>query len=360
MFSKNHPIILFVDRNGFSIFQETLANILRLNFPPEAVANLDVINKDGLITLIDSFIEKNKVLSSNLIVILSDEIIYEKDIERQGLAGHESEMESIKRQDIEIQNFLENVPFEEVLAKAIKVENTTRLVAVNKDLVSSIVDPFRKKGSIVLAIVPSFLYGKSVSFAGGLNKLNALEVLRKSEIAKTGNLQTDHKQVNASQDLGQKEGQIEKPQKTRQYILIGVFLILLIVLGIVLAFSLTSNTNSGKTTIPGPSAVKNLTPVILNIESIKVTIVNTARPEITNDLKSGLSGIGFKDITETSASTAQEKSSIWFSKNIPADIRQKTVLEIKKILQDLITLEDQDSDSNIKILIGKAKMPLDI
>ena len=44
MLSKSHPIILFIDRFGFSIYQDTLTTIPKFNFTQDLVSNLDVVN----------------------------------------------------------------------------------------------------------------------------------------------------------------------------------------------------------------------------------------------------------------------------------------------------------------------------
>lgn len=224
MLSKNHPIILFIDRNGFTLFQDTQPNIPRFNFTPDIVSNLDVVNKEQFSNLITSFIHINKIIPSNLGVILSDNVIYVKDLAN----GEES-------QD-KIQAFLENIPFEEVLAKVIKTDTINRIVAVNKDLVMTIINVFVSKGSNVEAVAPSFMYGQNVNFTIGLTQDNVKTILESLEILRVGNLLTDQKKIlpsvivenEKSSDLGAK-----KPQSLRQYILIGVLVTLLVIFVVV-------------------------------------------------------------------------------------------------------------------------------
>src|ERR1035437_2862749 len=127
MLSKNHPLIIFIDRFGFSVYQDTLANIPKFNFTPDLVSNTDVVNKDQFGSLIATFIQINKMVPSSLAVILSDDVIYIKDlvnppkpVPAQGL---KTDSNDEKEHQDEVQNFLEDVPFEEVLAKVIKAGN---------------------------------------------------------------------------------------------------------------------------------------------------------------------------------------------------------------------------------------------
>ena len=230
MFSKNHPIILFLDRSGFSVFQDTMADIAKFNFTPDIVANLDVVNKEQFSTLITTFIQINKIVPSSLALVLSDNIIYEKDIQA---LNSETQENIDKEHKEEIQEFLEDIPFEEVLAKVIKI-GVPRIVAVNKDLVMTIADVFVNKGSVLEAIIPSFMYGPNVNFAAGLTQNNIQAILEGSEILKTGNLLTDQQRITSVQGLETEQKEKEKkPQNLRLYILVGVFVTLLVILAVV-------------------------------------------------------------------------------------------------------------------------------
>ena len=230
MFSKNHPIILFLDRSGFSVFQDTMADIAKFNFTPDIVANLDVVNKEQFSTLITTFIQINKIVPSSLALVLSDNIIYEKDIQA---LNSETQENIDKEHKEEIQEFLEDIPFEEVLAKVIKI-GVPRIVAVNKDLVMTIADVFVNKGSVLEAIIPSFMYGETVNFAAGLTQNNIQAILEGSEILKTGNLLTDQQRITSVQGLETEQKEKEKkPQNLRLYILVGVFVTLLVILAVV-------------------------------------------------------------------------------------------------------------------------------
>lgn len=355
MFSKNHSIILFIDRSGFSVYQDTLSNIPKFNFTPDLVTNLDVVNKDQFVSLIETFIQINKMVSGSLAVILSDSVIYMKDLENPS-------------QD-SIQNFLENIPFEEILAKVIKTGNSKRITAVNKDLVMTIIDVFVKKGAVMESIVPGFMYGQNVNFTAGLTLDSVRAILENTEILKSGNLLTDQDKIIHSRDLesGLKNQvgispdlsvQAKKPGNPRQYILIGIFLILLIILAVVY---LASRTEPQRNTLPvsvvrSSPAPTQATVASLEMESIKVKIVQSAQAdERAVNLKNELLGIGLQDISnEISEASVPEKSSIVFSRSIPVDLRNSIIVALKKILPDASILESQDIDFTIKILIGKS------
>lgn len=363
MRSQNHPIILFIDRNGFSVFQDTLSNIPRFNFTPDIVANLDVVNKEQFTSLIATFIQINKIIPSSLTVILSDTVIYTKSlVNAQNPSSIPSDVDDQHKE--EIQNFLEDIPFEEVLAKVVKINQLSSIVAVNKDLVTTIADVFANKGSAVEAIIPSFMYGPNVNFTTGLTENNARVILEESGVLKIGNLLTDQQKITSPQglEIEQKEKE-KKPQNLSLYLLIGVFVTLLVILTVVyfnLGASKTPPASSkiSPTAPPagGPTSVQtqvNLIPVDLKVVNIKI-VQSSESGEVAQNLKNKLLEIGFQDIVnEVSQTPTSERSSVVFSKAVPADVREKAFVEIKNILPDVSILESQDPNLAITILIGK-------
>ena len=389
MLSKNHPIILFIDRFGFSIYQDTLTNIPKFNFTPDLVSNLDVVNNEQFAGLISTFIQINKIIGSSLAVILSDNVIYVKDLvspaqKSAPAAGLKTDSSEDKEHQGEVQSFLEDVPFEEVLAKVIKTGNVSRIVAVNRGLVMAIIDAFKGKGSVVESITPGFMFGQSANFTVGLTSDNIRVVLGNAEILRLGNLLTDSEKMIPSQDL---ESELiipsnmtksdlgssgKKPQSRRQYVLVGVFVILLVILGVVYftmgasqklppSYKIKANVPSAAVpTVPpagGPTAAQAvITTVPVDLKTIKIKIVSSSLADTkAADLQSGLLKIGLMDVVnEVSEVSIQERSSVVFSQNIPADLRNNISIEIKKILPSVTVLENQDPDFTVNILIGKS------
>jgi len=390
MLSKSHPIILFIDRFGFSVYQDTLVGIPKFNFTPDLVANLDVINKEQFVTLIVTFMQINKIIPSSLAVILSDNVIFVKDlvapvqktVPTQGLKEDSGDDKDNKD---EVQNFLEDIPFEEVLAKVIKIGNTNRVVAVNKDLVMAIVDAFTSNKSVVEAITPSFIFGQNANFTAGLTLNNARIVLEDIETLKLGNLLTDQEKIVFPQNLESKPESpladikpdltngAKTPQSLRQYILIGVFITLLIILAVVylnLGVSQTpSKSSKAKNTsidvisvptlAPTSEPILTQTPIAtssVDLKTVKIKIMQSSEQnEIATGLKNAILDIGYQDIAdEISEAATPEKSSISFSQNIPVDLRDNVITEVKKILPDISILENQNSDSTINISIGRS------
>lgn len=369
MLSHNHPIILFIDRSGFSVFQDTQPNILKFNFTPDLVANLDVVSKAQFSNLIATFIQINKIVPSSLGIILSDSVVYFKDLINTS-QKQTSPSQPLSNEDV--QNFLEDVPFEEILAKVIKTDQLNRVVAVNKDLIMTIVDAFVNKGSTIDTVIPSFLYGPAVNFTLGLTQDNIRIILAGSEILKIGNLLINRQEVTLAHRLGEEQknphaGGEKKPHNIRQYILVGVFVALLVILAVVYLNLGTSQTppvgknKSSADTVIVPPTIPTLTHVQIttapvDIKSIKIKIVQSVQTdEKAANLKNELVKIGLADIvSEVSETSTAEKSSVIFSQSIPSDLRNSIITEVKKILPDVSILENQDIDLIITIILGKS------
>lgn len=369
MLSKNHPIILFIDRSGFSVYQDTLTNIPKFNFTPDLVNNLDVVNKEQFVSLIATFIQINKIVPSGLAVILSDSVIYIKDLT---VSTQKPIPDQSPEHKDEIQNFLENVPFEEVLAKVIKAGSSDRITAVNRDLVMTIVSAFTSKGSTVEAVAPGFIYGQDTNFISGLTLDNVRIILENAETLKLGNLLTNQEEIIPSQSL-KNESEVslpngaKKPQNFRQYMLVGVFVTLLVILAVVylnLGVSQTPPVKKVKKTVSVIS-IPTITPILvkaeitttpLDVKNIRIKITQSSQAEEKAvSLGQELLKMGFVDITsEVSEISVPEKSSIIFSPNIPVDLRNNIIAEIRKILPDISVLENQDTNFTINILIGKS------
>lgn len=361
MFSKNHPILIYLDRNGFILYQDSLSNILQFPFSQDLVRDLEVINREQLIYLIRTFIQKNNIVPSALVIVLSDSVVFQKEIPIQTAT---SRLWSKELQEREIQNFLENIPFEDILAKIIKRGSATRLVSVNKDLVDTLIYAFRSQGSIVESIVPSLVYEDSIDLSHGLTMGIAKAVLRRGELLRQANLLTGQQTINATlnPDASQSPKE-EKPKNMKLYLLIAIFVTLLIILGVVY-FSLAKTPRREASVTPSVAAkasreatntvTLSLPSEVIDLKNIKIKIVSSKEKETqTTTLKKTLLTLGFKDINiEIATGTLPAKSAVLFTKGISQDTRQKTMAVIKRISSDVIIQENQDSEPIITILLG--------
>lgn len=376
------PIIIFLDRLGFLLCQLDSDNVWQFPFERNAVSDMEVIDKDSLINSIWSLIQSNKIIPGNIIIILSDSVVFQKKLTPfQKSAEHQDKAfqeiyTSREMQEQEIQKFIENVPFEEVLAKVI---GDTRIVATSKELLETIVWPFKKLGCFLDAVVPSFIYDQKVDFSLGLNQGAAKAILRETDLLRFGNMLTNQQSIVQQPEESPYISANDPTNETnnyRQFILLAIFIFLLGVLAIVYfvlgrtpsapkVLEVSNSANLEKANAPTPTVIiaENEQKAKIVSESLpddlknaRISIVTQNGAEvIANALKNILTQANFLDVViEFSDDSIPAKSSILFSQNVPLPTRAIAIGEVKKIFPDIIVGENQNEDQNITIIIGKS------
>lgn len=389
MLSKSHPIIIFIDRTGFSLYQDILGSVSKFNFTLDLVSNLDIVDKEKFTNLITTFMQLNKVIPSSMAVVLSDGVVCIKDlvdnpVQKAASDSIQKTSVSVDSNSAEAQEFLENIPFENVLSKVVKAGNSSRAVAVNEDLITTITDVFSNAGSVLETIVPGFMFGQNANFAVGLTLENAQLILNNPEILRSGNLLTEKEkaipsggitaEINNSLKNSKTDSSIKtkKTNNARQYILIAILIVLLIILAIVYfaanSKSVKSNNVKKQNAVvavqveptivvtPTTSPIASSAIPIVDPGSVNVKIMSSSQSaQLALALKSGILAMGYKNVFDQASEVlVPEKSTIVFSQNIPMDMKSSIIAEIRKAMPTVVILDDQNSKNEINISIGKS------
>ncbi len=208
--SKKPTGVFYVDGNRAFFYEQSLSSPLSTAIPPDAVSNLEVINKKKLDLVIQSFVATNKLLPKNIVILLSTQVTFDRDFTQ-------SSIEMAKN----IDEFLELVPFEDTISKKSVFSGRTKVVAANREFCEAIKAGFQKTGFVVTGVFPLSLFLEIMPQLQ--SNLDLALVLSKIPEMKDFNLLPV---VEASVNAPQKE----KPSKTRLYVLGGVFGLLIIVL----------------------------------------------------------------------------------------------------------------------------------
>ena len=92
--TKRQPAILFLDRNSFDFFVSGAANALRFQFSENVIASLEIANMEALENQVKLFVEQNSIPPCNITMVLSPNVVFEKDFEETvPLEQKEEEME---------------------------------------------------------------------------------------------------------------------------------------------------------------------------------------------------------------------------------------------------------------------------
>lgn len=141
--------VLMLTRNRIYLYDGT--TILTLDIPTTIVSDLDIKDRDGLINLITTFIQNNKLLPAQIYFVLAESICFFKDIQI------ESSSDLVKTEEM-VTEFTESVPFSSVLAKTYKSVNMWRVVGSNQDLIDTIFEAFADRGFGLSALVPAIIF----------------------------------------------------------------------------------------------------------------------------------------------------------------------------------------------------------
>jgi hypothetical protein len=155
MAAKKLPTgILFIDGNRIDVYNSSKNTVLSLDIPQEVVKYSEVLDREKLHLMAKSFIETNKLAPSSLIVVLAKTILFQKDFVK--------DRETEGQQELQAQDFIDNVPFESVGSKIVPLEKGVRVIAANADLYESIMSTFQQLGFSIQSLLPVTLFGDEI------------------------------------------------------------------------------------------------------------------------------------------------------------------------------------------------------
>lgn len=213
----NFKGVLLLRRNGFDFYEDREDRISSFPFSTAVVNSLEIINPQEFKNQIKAFVETNKILLADLMIILSAEVLFEKDIQAQDpnvLSQGTSE-------------FLDIIPFESISTKILPTKLGIRVIAVNKNLIDTMRISLKELGFLIEGIVPY----ETVEGLEGINSLN-------NEISKLIIKQFDSLK-NASFEFENEEKPIppasthtgkSAENRLRLYAMLGIFGVLLLIL----------------------------------------------------------------------------------------------------------------------------------
>src|SRR3989344_7333675 len=95
-FNAKKSAVLFLDRNRFDFYIDGAKNVLSLPFSETIINAMDVINPQELENQIRAFVQQSGINPANIIIILSPNVVFEKDIQAADIQSVEHEIEKFK------------------------------------------------------------------------------------------------------------------------------------------------------------------------------------------------------------------------------------------------------------------------
>lgn len=222
MLGQKTWLIILVTKNNLQLVGLGESKVENIVIPNTVVSNMEVLNKDAIYTLVTDWLKQRPHTSASIIWLLSPEICFEHTFTS-------SEQDKV---DSETLQFLDLVPFENVVSRAYNSSEGKQIIATNKDLIMSLVQAFSLQGYNTKAVVPSRLVQADSVLTSEVERLaikRNYELARESLIAPT--------QTSALTPIGTSETQQSQStdqSKSSLPLLLGVFVFLLAVLGFVL------------------------------------------------------------------------------------------------------------------------------
>jgi len=218
MFNQRAILILFINRNRFQLFGGNLTGIITLDVPATIVRDMEVLQKDGLYTLIKQWVKQYALTGSQLVIVFSSSTYFEK-------VFPSSENEQMEH---DILKFFDSVPYESTWTKVYPAEKGKRAVACNRTFYETLHQGFSLQGLPTKAVIPAFalgaLSGKS-ALDGELIQfiLKNLDTLTRESL-----IDTEELGFTAPVQSNQQTAPVKK--KSNLPLLLGVFGILILIL----------------------------------------------------------------------------------------------------------------------------------
>lgn len=209
--------ILFLERNCINVYDAN--NILKLDVPETVVRDIDILDKTGFDGLVDGFIKTKKLDAGRLWIILSDKVCFSQDI---------ADTDPVKL-ETDVRDFLETVPFDQIISKRFKAQIGVRIIATNLELVEAVIEIFERNGFSTEVVTPTAIF-PGYSTKTELDTALARFVLANKSLAIQGNMLA---KVNTPKPVA--ESPKEKPKnKLLPYLLVGFFILLVILVATLL------------------------------------------------------------------------------------------------------------------------------
>lgn len=239
---KRQTAVVFIDNNKILFYAKDTKNNLALDLPSDVVSDLEVVGRNKLEQLVDTFFQAEtlKGIEFDVILVFSQGTTFEKDFTD----------DTTKVKYEEIQKFLDMVPFEDVLSNTYKINKKTKIVAVNKVLYDVLRLALERNKAYVSSVVPMAVLAETNPELS--NNIDLAFIAGRSDSLKQYGL------------IDVKEGSLESEQKNsigikkkdvRLYILLGIFALLLIILLVLMytTFFSPSKTNKKPVVLPQTS-----------------------------------------------------------------------------------------------------------
>lgn len=383
MTGKTGVIYLLKDR--FQFYSPFLRQVVELKFTPQMVLDLDVLNPELLEEQIKVFVTNGKIPPSSLIIVLSDNAYFVKDFtlsqkpvqpQKPGQPPQPQLKASLDDLKPEVDQFVEHVPYENVVSKTFPLKTGLRVCAVNQDLFATVQRGFEKMNFTVEAVFPGMVLGAGLSAKPVMDSVLANTALQKASALKQYDLKSQEafsptpkkeEQVDEVQEALENSKEPPKTDKKRLAVMLGVLGILLVVLVIVTIQSMQPPPRASQQpalanqpTVMPPMATATLVQVTEavqpeQLQNISIQIISSTETNATaQTLRTALNTYKFKAVTlQNQSSVVSASTVVSFPSTVPQAVRNRILDEVRKVKSAITVQEHEQGANDIRIIVGK-------
>lgn len=369
LFSKSPQIVLYLKSTFLEFY--TLNNLqarFRLDFPVTVVKDQEIFDSKALDKLIYDFLNNFRLGKHSAVMLLSEEIIFQKVIPLTDFADEQHECDK----------FLSEIPFEplQLAVKTLKDDADFILYATNKHFFYPIVHILEKYGWRVQSVAPLTAFGSfgkevSIQIEDVKMILNKIVLLRQVNFLISNTPQTGIPIVADRTGAGKKEN-----SKVLITLIILVIIVLIIGFFVIGRSYIFNKSDAGKTINPLTPVTSVLTPSPENsatesgekvsspsAQGIQPLTIEKARVKVLNG--SGVAGqagavrdrllkLGFISVEVGNAETENTAETIiYYNDHFPIPLLDLVTEDMKKYFTNVTSKRESLTDSDISIITGK-------
>lgn len=351
MFSSKPNTVLLLKAKSLEFYNGKEAEKETLEFSPKILKKDEIIDWEKFEMLVEEFLARNSLKKQKAIMILGPEILNVKEI-----SG--SDEEKAKSEE---EKFFKSLPFkeEEMVIKKLRDEEKYYLIAAHKDFYQSVKYTLEKFGWTITEVVPATMFEgfdkeKKLDFA----EVN--QILTNTTSLQIGDMTSPADTIKPSR-LEKTQAIQEEGLFTKQNILL-LFVIAFgcatLVFGL-LYFNIVKPPMLSLTVQPTPTPLPTSTPVptqVFDKQAAKLKVLNgTGTPGQAGKVKATLEDLGFSSIDTGNADTTGTKTTVEVGSNVPKDVADEIVNELKKTFKDVSVSKTTDSSFDVIVTTGEEK-----
>ncbi|MGI8419811.1 MAG: hypothetical protein ACR2LN_04155 [Candidatus Levyibacteriota bacterium] len=376
--------VVYLQKDKLQLYSPLLGNVLELRFGPDFIRDLDIISIEVLENKIKTFVTAGRIAPCNLIYVLADNAYFIKDFAPPTQTKPSAASAEVAKQIIQKQadEFIEHVPFDNVVSKTIPMKNGIRVCATNKDFFETIAVSFEQLGFSVSSVLPGLIVLPGLSNRPVMDSTMVNAVLQKVSTVREYDMLNQQvyqpvvkQETEEVDEVEQERLQTKKPSnKIRLFALVGVFAVLLILLVVVYlqsqaapppkkpasapqaaapATQVANQPTVTVTTNPTTSLVASTS--ALQTNGLAVQIVNTqSNSSAAETLREKMNLYKFKSVTMQSQSSIGSSSTVVsFSNTVSQTVRNTVLDEVKQLRTNVTVQEKENSIVDITIILGQ-------